>query len=74
MHGRINKLAREAFAIEGLSIGETAEVSGIGRTKIFEFIGTGALPARKVGKRTIVLRQDLMIFLEGLPRAGAEPA
>jgi excisionase family DNA binding protein len=71
MHERINRLARDGLAVEGLSISQAAEVSGVGRTKIFEFIGAGTLPARKVGKRTIVLRQDLMAFLENLPRAGA---
>jgi hypothetical protein len=74
MYGRINKFSREALSIEGLSIVAAAEIAGIGRTKIFEFIGTGALPARKVGKRTIILRGDLMAFLDELPRAGAGTA
>ena len=67
MRGSINQLHRE-----GLTILEAAEVSGIGRTKIFELIATGRLTARKVGKKTIVLRRDLMDFLENLPRAGVE--
>lgn len=61
MQGRVCK--------EGLSITETAEVSGIGRTRIFELIATGALPARKAGHKTLILRSELLAFLENLPRA-----
>ena len=68
MHGRINKIYREVQA-EGLSPEEAAVVAGLGRTTVFKLIAEGALPARKVGKKTIVLRADLMRFLEELPRA-----
>ena len=64
MHGRINQLY-----CEGLAITEAVEVSGIGRTMICELIATGALPARKAGHKTIILRSELMAFLENLPRA-----
>jgi excisionase family DNA binding protein len=73
VHGRINKLFREA-AVEGLTIPEAVQVSGIGRSKLYECIADGALIARKVGAKTIILRSDLMSFMENLPRAGAEPA
>jgi excisionase family DNA binding protein len=52
---------------EGLSVNETCTVAGIGRTKIYEAIANGSLKARKLGKRTIVLRSDLREFLVGLP-------
>jgi excisionase family DNA binding protein len=55
---------------EGLSITETSQVAGIGRTKIYEAIAAGTLKARKYGKRTIVLRSDLQDFLTGLPVVG----
>ncbi len=49
-----------------LSIEEVREATGIGRTKIYEAINKGLLPAKKYGKRTIVLKQDLESFLTGL--------
>jgi excisionase family DNA binding protein len=59
---------------EGLSVVEAAEVSGIGRTKIFGLIAEGSLKARKVGHKTIILRSELMAFLENLPRADVTKA
>lgn len=52
---------------EGLSISEACAMAGIGRTKIYQAISSGELVARKYGKRTIVLRQDLQTFLSALP-------
>ena len=52
---------------EGLSISEACRVAGIGRTKIYEAISDGRLKARKLGKRTLVLRADLQSFLANLP-------
>jgi excisionase family DNA binding protein len=52
---------------EGLSVPEACRVAGIGRTKIYEAISAGSLKARKLGKRTLVLRADLQQFLSDLP-------
>jgi excisionase family DNA binding protein len=52
---------------EGLSILEAASLAGLGRTKIYECIKDGSLPARKHGRRTIILRRDVIEFLEALP-------
>jgi excisionase family DNA binding protein len=52
---------------EGLSILEACRIAGIGRTKIYEAIAGRRLKARKLGKRTIVLRSDLQEFLAALP-------
>jgi excisionase family DNA binding protein len=49
------------------SIAEAAEAASIGRTKIYEAINNGSLIARKHGKRTIILRDDLRAFLAALP-------
>jgi excisionase family DNA binding protein len=54
---------------EGLSISEACAMAGIGRTKIYQAINEGNLKARKYGKRTIVLRDDLRDFLASLPVA-----
>lgn len=49
-----------------LSIEEVSAMTGIGRTKLYQKINSGELPARKLGKRTIVLKSALDAFLAGL--------
>ena len=49
-----------------LSIQEVSEITGFGRTKIYEAINSGDLKARKFGKRTIVLMDDLKEFMSNL--------
>lgn len=50
-----------------LSVDEAAEIMGIGKSKTYELIRNRRLPARKIGSRTVILRQDLTAFLESLP-------
>ncbi|MCB1681558.1 MAG: helix-turn-helix domain-containing protein [Alphaproteobacteria bacterium] len=50
-----------------LSIEETQIATGLGRTKIYQLINSGELKARKIGKRTFVLKGDLDAFLKNLP-------
>ena len=54
-----------------LSIAEAVERSGLGRTSIYGAIGRGELPARKRGRRTVVLARDLERYLESLPKVHA---
>ncbi|MDD9912317.1 MAG: helix-turn-helix domain-containing protein [Alphaproteobacteria bacterium] len=49
-----------------LTIEEVQTATGLGRTKIYEAISQGLLPAKKWGKRTVVLKADLENFLEKL--------
>jgi excisionase family DNA binding protein len=49
------------------SIAEVMLQSGLGRDSIYKAIRAGRLPARKFGKRTIVLATDMQRFLESLP-------
>lgn len=49
-----------------LSIEEVCAATGLGRTKVYEVIGTGALPAKKWGKRTLVVKADLEDFISNL--------
>ncbi len=58
----IQGLPREAFSVD-----QVEGVTGIGRTKIYEAISSGRLKARKYGKRTLILKDDLRQFLESLP-------
>lgn len=48
------------------SIEEARSLTGLGRTKLYQLLHTGELKARKVGTRTIILRNDLEEFLENL--------
>ena len=49
-----------------LSIQETLAATGLGRSKLYQLINSGELKARKIGKRTIILKDDLDTFLSGL--------
>ncbi len=49
-----------------LSIEEARAATGLGRTKLYQLINSGELKARKIGKRTIILKTDLENFLSGL--------
>lgn len=49
------------------SINDAAQVAGIGRTTLYDEIRTGRLNARKAGRRTLILREDLQAWLAALP-------
>lgn len=51
----------------GFTPEEAAAVAGSGRTKIFHAIKDGSLKAKKFGRRTVILREDLESFLRALP-------
>lgn len=48
------------------SIKEACTLTGIGQTKLYEAINKGLLHAKKYGRRTIILREDLELFLSNL--------
>ena len=49
------------------TIAETCQITSIGRTKIYELITSGEPPARKVGKKTLIAREDLKRWADQLP-------
>ena len=51
-----------------LSIYEACAVTGLCRTLISERIKRGEIPARKAGRRTLVMRSDLRNWLDILPQ------
>lgn len=53
------------------SINEAIRASGIGRTALFSEIRAGNIPARKRGRRTLILAKDLGDFLERLPQSNS---
>lgn len=56
-----------------LSVEEFAREAGIGMTKAYEEIGAGRVVARKIGRRTLILRDDMEAFLKALPIAERRP-
>jgi excisionase family DNA binding protein len=53
-----------------LSPEEASALSGIGMTSIRQAAASGALKARKLGTRTIILKDDLTDWLRTLPPVG----
>jgi excisionase family DNA binding protein len=49
------------------TIAEACTVARTGRTALYELIRSGELPARKRGRRTIILAEDLQRWIKGLP-------
>jgi excisionase family DNA binding protein len=54
-----------------ISIAEAANLSGVGRTTIYQAIGRGDISVKKAGRRSLILLTDLQRWLEGLPTSGA---
>lgn len=51
----------------GVHTDEAADICGIGRTSLYEAMKDGRLKAKKAGRRTIILIDDLKAFLLTLP-------
>jgi len=49
------------------SVNSAAEAIGTGRDGVYAAIRNGQLRARKFGRRTLILDEDLTAFLRGLP-------
>jgi hypothetical protein len=56
------------------SIPEVCAYTGLGRDSVYAAIRIGKLIARKYGRRTIVLDDDMRAFLDALPRLGGDKA
>ena len=54
-----------------LGIVDAARVAGVGRSTIFDEIKAKRLKARKAGRRTLILHDDLLAWLKNLPARNA---
>lgn len=63
------------MAVERLALApkEAAAAAGIGRTLLYAAVATGALKARKCGRRTLILQDDLRAWLASLPAPPKRP-
>lgn len=50
-----------------VSPGEAARLIGLGRTKLYAALSSGALPSFRVGTRRLIRVADLEAWLEGHP-------
>lgn len=52
-----------------LTVSEWCKATGSGRNRFYHELNSGRLVARKYGRRTIVLREDFLVWLRSLPLA-----
>ena len=55
-----------------VSPGEAARISGLGRTTLYEAIGSGALRSLKIGKRRLITIEALKEWLAAAEQAVTE--
>jgi excisionase family DNA binding protein len=48
------------------TVAEAVDATGIGQSKLYEYMKSGQLPAKKAGGTTLILADVLRAFLEGL--------
>jgi excisionase family DNA binding protein len=61
---------RENAGSIALSVKEACRLSSLSRTKLYELMNSNAIPAYKVGRRRLLLQDELHQALKSLPRAG----
>lgn len=52
-----------------VSIVEAARRAGVGRSSVYDAIGRGDLKCRKIGRRSLVLVDDLKAWVSSMPEA-----
>jgi excisionase family DNA binding protein len=50
-----------------VTIPEAVQMTGIGRSSLYGLFKAGSIKARKSGKRTLVLVEDLETYVKSLP-------
>lgn len=65
---RKTKVQQQSNVVRSVfSVDEFCEWAGIGRTKAYAEMKAGKLPAKKVGRRTIILKPDAEQWRNSLP-------
>jgi len=59
----------ETIEPRAYSIAQASGALGLCRDSIYKLIRSGALPAKKCGKRTLILVTDLDAYLQSMPSA-----
>lgn len=54
---------RDSSATIALAVNDAARAIGIGRTKMFALVQSGELPICKIGRRTLILTEDLQSWM-----------
>ncbi|MFA5593249.1 MAG: helix-turn-helix domain-containing protein [Micavibrio sp.] len=58
------------------TVEQACAATGIGKTKLYEALDSGVLPAKKWGKRTLILKSELQRYLSNLeayaPQTGGQ--
>jgi excisionase family DNA binding protein len=50
-----------------VTVAQACEITGLGRTTIYEALRSGRLSARKCGRRTIIRVDDLRSWIDQMP-------
>lgn len=53
-----------------VTVQEAGKLTGLSRTTLYKLFSAGKLKPRKVGKRTLILVDELETFVNGLPAGG----
>lgn len=56
------------------SLADAASAIGVGKSTLHELIATGKIPVRKLGRRSLILREDLEAYVQSLPVSGEQCA
>ncbi len=48
-------------------VAQASKEIGVSRSRMYELLARGEIPARKLGGRTIILRDDLVRYVQSLP-------
>ena len=52
-----------------VTIREAVQLTGIGRSSLYELFREGKIQPRKSGKRTLIILEELKRYIESLPTA-----
>ncbi len=72
--GESDKPVMAPVAPVAYSISQAVAATGLSRSNLYVALGAGELLARKRGKRTVILAEDLRRFISSLPAFDADAA